>query len=157
MLPHFQRSSQLSGKYSVVSKPTASMAGRTPPVVPAGSECHRPRTPEDRSSTCWEAGLLTPGSSAYRRLPTRGTFPLRFSEQWPCRFRSGYSGGGRAGLTPASLAFQQTLRTFSEAELTVKTAASVEGKVKMIDASLRNAGFAASRHIPKSPSIRSVA
>jgi hypothetical protein len=37
-----------------------------------------------------------------------------------CRFRSGYSGGGRAGITPASLAYQQTLRTFSNAQSTVK-------------------------------------
>jgi hypothetical protein len=36
------------------------------------------------------------------------------------RFRSGYSGGGRAGISPASLTYQQTLATFPEEKITVK-------------------------------------
>jgi hypothetical protein len=36
------------------------------------------------------------------------------------RFRSGYSGGGRAGVSPASLTYQQTLATFPEEKITVK-------------------------------------
>jgi hypothetical protein len=31
---------------------------------------------------CWQPGLLTSGTAARCRLPTRGTFPLRSREQW---------------------------------------------------------------------------
>jgi hypothetical protein len=39
-----------------------------------------------------------------------------------CRFRSGYSGGGRAGISPASLTYQQTFKTLPEENLSVKQA-----------------------------------
>ena len=44
-----------------------------------------------------------------RHLPT----PLAGAVVY-CRFRSGYSGGGRAGISPASLTYQQTFQTFTE-------------------------------------------
>jgi hypothetical protein len=69
-----------------------------------------------------EAGLLTPGGSAR-------TSQTSYSRHLPAldiravvcrRFRSGYSGGGRAGVSPASLTFQRTLATFPERKITVK-------------------------------------
>ena len=39
-----------------------------------------------------------------------------------CRFRSGYSGGGRTGISPASLTYQQTFQTFPEGNFDVKQA-----------------------------------
>jgi hypothetical protein len=39
-----------------------------------------------------------------------------------CRFRSGYSGGGRAGISPASLAYQQTFQTLPKENFSVKQA-----------------------------------
>lgn len=57
-----------------------------------------PHTPEGTFSP--RCGARSPGS----RLPTRGAFPSGLSGQWhACRFRSEYSGGGRAGFSPASL------------------------------------------------------
>jgi hypothetical protein len=50
-----------------------------------------------------------------RHLPT----PLAGAVVY-CRFRSGYSGGGRAGISPASLTYQQTFQTLTEEKFDVK-------------------------------------
>jgi hypothetical protein len=50
-----------------------------------------------------------------RHLPT----PLAGAVVY-CRFRSGYSGGGRAGISPASLTYQQTFQTLTEGKFDVK-------------------------------------
>jgi hypothetical protein len=52
-----------------------------------------------------------------RHLPT----PLAGAVVY-CRFRSGYSGGGRAGISPASLSYQQTFQTLPKENFSVKQA-----------------------------------
>src|SRR5580704_12669742 len=56
-----------------------------------------------------------------RHLPT----PLAGAVVY-CRFRSGYSGGGRAGISPASLTYQQTFQTLTEEKFDVKQVFPVE-------------------------------
>jgi hypothetical protein len=88
--------------------------------MPAGPHVTVPSPRRTAYLTCRQAGFLTPGAPAGGH-PTCSTFPPHLDEavDFYC-FRSGYSGGGRAGIAPASLTYRQTLGTFSNAMVTVK-------------------------------------
>jgi hypothetical protein len=67
-----------------------------------------------------------------RHLPT----PLAGAVVY-CRFRSGYSGGGRAGISPASLTYQQTFETLPDEKFDVKQAFPVEVRFDRLVAALK--------------------